>query len=141
MPSRNIRSRARRLALQALYQWQITADDPPAIKAQFLADRGDVRETAYFAELFSEAAQAASDLDTLAGRYLDRPLTQIDPIERAILWISLLELRDHPETPYRVAINEAIELAKEYGGEAGHKYINAVLDRAVKDLRPSEVGH
>lgn len=138
MTRSNFRSRARSRALQALYQWQITADEPRAVLTQFLAEKRDRRETEYFETLFSEAAAAADDLDTLAGQYLDRPLAQIDPIERAILWISLLEFRDHIEVPYRVVINEAVELAKRYGAEASHKYINAVLDRAAAELRTLE---
>jgi N utilization substance protein B len=139
MTRRPVRSRARRLALQALYQWRITVDDPATILEQFLAD-GRVRaEAEYFEALFVGATRDADELDRLAADYLDRPLAQLDPIEHAVLWISLLEFRDHPETPYRVVINEAIELARDFGGEAGHKYINAVLDRAVADLRPTEV--
>ncbi|HET7308248.1 MAG TPA: transcription antitermination factor NusB [Gammaproteobacteria bacterium] len=137
----NARSRARKLAMQALYQWQLTGDAPRNVLAQFVAEHGERRESAYFSELFMAAADAADELDALAGRWLDRPMTQIDPIERAILWCSLLELRDYVEVPYRVVINEAVELAKAYGGEAGHKYINAVLDRAAGELRPVEAAH
>lgn len=125
--------------MQALYQWQITADEPDAILAQFLADKRERREADYFRALFTGAAAAAGELDALAVDYLDRPLEQLDPIERAILWISLLELRACPDVPYRVAINEAVELAKQFGAEASHKYINAVLDRAAPALRAAEM--
>lgn len=135
---RGFRSRARRLALQALYQWQIGADDPRDILAQFLADKRDRREAEYFRMLFMNAAGAAAELDALAAQHLDRPLAQLDPVEHAILWISLLEFREQLDVPYRVVINEAVELAKDYGAEASHKYINAVLDRAAPVLRPLE---
>jgi N utilization substance protein B len=138
MTRSNFRSRARARTLRALYQWQITGDDTRDILKQSLEDKCDRREAAYFESLFLESSAAAGDLDALAEQYLDRPLAQIDPVERAVLWIGLLECRDHVEIPYRVVINEAVELAKCYGAEAGHKYINAVLDRATRDMRAGE---
>ncbi|HET7675524.1 MAG TPA: transcription antitermination factor NusB [Gammaproteobacteria bacterium] len=135
---RGFRSRARRLALQALYQWQISADDPRDILAQFLADKRDRREADYFRTLFMNASGAAAELDALAAQHLDRPLAQLDPVEHAILWISLLEFREQLDVPYRAVINEAVELAKDYGAEGSHKYVNAVLDRAAPVLRPLE---
>jgi N utilization substance protein B len=96
---RGFRSRARRLALQALYQWQISADDPRDILAQFRADKRDRREADYFRTLFMNASGAAAELDALAAQHLDRPLAQLDPVEHAILWISLLEFREQLDVP------------------------------------------
>lgn len=135
-----IHSRARRLAVQALYQWQLSGDEPQAVLTQFSIEHGKRREIEYFRELFMGVTGAAAELDALAAEYLDRPLDQLDPIEHAILWASLLEFRDHVEVPYRVVINEAVELCKLYGGETSHKYLNAVLDRAAPKLRPLETG-
>lgn len=134
----NFRSRARQRAMQALYQWQITADNAADVRAQFGAQKRDRKEAAYFDTLFSGVADQSGALDDLAAEYLDRPVAQIDPIERSILWISLFEFQARVEVPYRVIINEGVELAKRYGADASHKYINAVLDRAARKLRVSE---
>ncbi len=134
------RSRARGQALQALYQWQLTAQPWHDIGRLFLRDpesTGGIDET-YFAELIREVPQHVEALDALLAPHLDRPLAEVDPVERAILRIGVYELRSHPEIGQRIVLNEAVELAKRYGGEAGHKFVNAVLDRAAKGLRTHE---
>ncbi len=134
------RSRARGQALQALYQWQLTAQPWHDIGRLFLRDpecSGGVDEV-YFAELIREIPQHVEELDALLAPHLDRSLAEVDPVERAILRIGVYELRSRPEIGQRIVLNEAVELAKRYGGEAGHKFVNAVLDRAAKGLRAHE---
>ncbi len=132
-----LRSRARGQAVQALYQWQLTAQPPHDIGRLFLRDPedGPAIDEAYFAELISEVPRHVAELDALLAPHLDRPLTEVDPVERAILRIGVYELRYRLELGPRIVLNEAVELAKRYGGEAGHKFVNAVLDRTAKAVR------
>jgi len=135
------RSRARRCALQALYQWQMTGDSPADLIRQF-REGEELRKAdeGYFERLVIGCLRESEALLGAVGALLDRPIEQLDPIERAALTIGLFELRDQPEVPYRVAISEAVELAKAFGSSDGHKYVNAVLDRAARQLRAAEVG-
>ena len=135
------RSRARHYAVQALYQWQMTGQNVSEIDHQFLAEQ-DVRtfEVAYFQDLVHGVPANLSALDDQLSPLLDRALASVDPVERAILRLGAYELMRHPEVPYRVAIDEAVELAKVFGAEQGHKYVNGVLDKMAKMVRPSEVG-
>jgi N utilization substance protein B len=135
------RSRARRCALQALYQWQMTGDSPADLIRQFReGDELKKADEGYFELLVIGCLRDSDALMGAVGGVLDRPVEQLDPIERAALTIGLFELRSQPEVPFRVAISEAVELAKAFGGSDGHKYVNAVLDRAARDLRRAEVG-
>jgi len=133
------RSRARRCALQALYQWQITGDTPGDLVRQF-GEGDDLKraDAGYFEELVVGCVREAEALLGSVAGALDRPVAQLDPIERAALTIGLFELAHRLEVPYRVAISEAVTLAKDFGGTDGHKYVNAVLDRAARSLRPEE---
>jgi len=134
------RSRARQRALQALYQWQINADNLAEIESQFLAEREMGKaDLDFFHELLHAIPAQLDELDALIEPRLDRPLVQVDYVERAILRIGCYELRHRPETPYRVVINEAVELAKTFGGEQGHKYVNSVLDKLARQLRAAEI--
>lgn len=132
------RSRARRLAMQALYQWQFNDDSLADLERQYKAEASNKVDLEYFSELLSQCRQEADNLNTAIAQYLDRPLDQLDPVERAILQIGLYELRYRIDVPYRVVINEGVELAKSFGGSEGHKYVNAVLDRAAAQLRSTE---
>jgi N utilization substance protein B len=135
------RSRARRCALQALYQWQMTGDSPADLIRQFReGDELKKADEGYFEQLVIGCLRDSDALMGAVGGVLDRPVEQLDPIERAALTIGLFELRSQPEVPFRVAISEAVELAKAFGGSDGHKYVNAVLDRAARSLRRAEVG-
>ncbi|MEM7249868.1 MAG: transcription antitermination factor NusB [Pseudomonadota bacterium] len=131
------RRRARRAALQALYQWQMTSDESREIIRQFLDEpkmsRADIE---YFKALVYGVTQAATELDQQFEDTLDRPLAQIDPIEHAILRIGTFELLERIEVPLRVVINEGVELAKTFGGEQSHRYINGILDKLATKLRP-----
>ena len=134
------RSKARSLAVQAIYQWQIAGQNVPDIVNQFLTEHADRKiDTDYFRELVEGVPGSLASLDASLSPHLDRSLESVDPVERAILRIGAFELARHPEIPYRVVINEAIELAKVFGGEQGHKYVNGVLDKAAKQLRPVEM--
>ena len=134
------RTRARRSALQALYQWQLGGQDLREIEVQFFQEQ-DMRkvDTDYFRELLHRIPATLSDLDARLTPLLDRPLKQIDPVERAILRIGAYELNSHLEIPWRAVINEAVELAKMFGAEQGHKYVDSVLDRLARDLRAVEI--
>lgn len=133
------RSHARRLAMQALYQWQLTGDRVQDITLQFL-DSDDIgrADPEYFRDLFRECVTHEPTLAALLPDFLDRPESQLDPVERAILLIGLYELQHRIDVPYRVVINEGVELAKKFGGEEGFKYVNAVLDKAAARLRTVE---
>ncbi|MFW2403113.1 MAG: transcription antitermination factor NusB [Gammaproteobacteria bacterium] len=127
---------ARRLLVQALYQHQITASDVSALRNQFSASNDFSKADGdYFYALLDEVVQDPAALDERIDAFADRPVSQIDPVERAILWIGVAELRSYPDVPTRVVINEAVELAKEFGAEDSHRYVNAILDGAAKDLR------
>lgn len=135
------RSRARHYAVQALYQWQLAGQDVGDIVAQFLTGPEAAKfDTDYFRDLLRGVTTHAAELDGHLSPHVDRPIGQIDPVERAILRLGAYELRHRVEVPYRVVINEAIELAKTFGAEQGHKYVNAVLDRLAPLLRAAEMG-
>ena len=134
------RSWARRLAMQALYQWQMTGQDPAAIYAQFQADQDlSKADPSYFEELVQQVPARVEAIDAAIIPFLDRPLPQIDPVELAILRLAGYELLQRLDVPYRVVINEAVELAKKFGAEQGHRFINGVLDKAARKLRPQEI--
>ncbi|HUW97229.1 MAG TPA: transcription antitermination factor NusB [Acidiferrobacter sp.] len=138
------RSRARQATVQALYQWQVTGQSHHDIGRLFLRNEdsdedaeGDLDE-AYFAELIREVPRHVEEIDGLLAPHLDRPLAEVDPVERAILRLGVYEFRYRPEIGYRIVLNEAVELAKRFGGDSGHKFINAVLDKAAAILRADE---
>jgi len=133
------RSQSRRVALQALYQWQMTNEEIPVIIKQFNEDAllADL-ELDLFKELITEVSKKAEDLDALYSDYLDRSVSRIDPVERAIMRMGVYELQSKIEIPYKVVINESVELAKRFGAEESHKYVNGILDKAAKQLRAAE---
>jgi N utilization substance protein B len=134
------RSRARRRALQALYAWQLSDSPIDRVIEQFRAEQDmDIADLEYFETLVRGVAQHADELDEVLGRFIDRTMEQVDPIERAVLRIAGFELRYRPDVPYRVVINEAIETAKRFGAEHGHTYVNGVLDRAAGEWRAQEI--
>jgi len=138
-PGARARARARRLTLQGLYQWQLSDALPADIIVQLYANQNTKdTDTDYFEELLRGAITGSDKLAAAFTPYLDRPPTQLDPIERAILLLSTYELSARPDVPYRVVLNEAVELARKFGAEDSHKYINAVLDKTAAELRRSE---
>ena len=135
------RSLARSHATQAVYQWQVTGENVGDIVNHFLSEQDPNQfEVGYFRELVTGVPQNLDELDQALAPLLDRPVESVDLVERAILRLGAYELAKHPEIPYRVVINEAVELAKTFGADKGHKYINGVLDKLAKSLRALEVG-
>ena len=133
------RSRARELLVQSLYQREITGHDADELLAQF-RERPDYErvDQAFFDDALRTICESSGSLMESIAEFADRPLSQLDPVETGILLLGFHELRDTHDVPYRVVINEAVNLAKRYGAEDGHKYINALLDRAVGKLRAAE---
>jgi len=133
------RSWARRCAVQAIYEWQMTGQLPSQIAAQFIADEDlNKADPDFFRELVHQVPARLADIDAALQPFLDRPLVQVDPVERAILRIGGYELLQHPELACRIVINEAVELAKLFGAEQGHRYVNGVLDRLARSMRVAE---
>jgi N utilization substance protein B len=137
--STSARSRARALLLQALYQQQLTGHDLAELQAQFHA-RPEYRraDRAYFDELIASIVADRDLLEQRIGTYADRPVEQLDPVERSALLIGVYELAERRDIPYRVVINEAVDLVKRFGAVDGHKYVNAILDRGALELRKDE---
>jgi N utilization substance protein B len=135
------RSLARRLALQALYQLQINPRPWQDAHRELDADREAERaDREYFRALLMAIAPQRDALDVHIARLSEIPPGELDPVEHAVLWLGLHELQACPELPYRVALAEAVELTKRFGATDGHKFVNAVLDRAARELRPLEYG-
>ncbi|HZX28415.1 MAG TPA: transcription antitermination factor NusB [Telluria sp.] len=138
--SSRARSLSRRLALQALYQWQLTGQSGVELLDQYASDEGYPQVDAdYFAGILRGVTGAGESLDATLGALIDRPVAQLDPIEHAVLLIGAYELKNNLDIPYRVVINEAVELTKSFGGIDGHKYVNGVLDKLAARLRATEV--
>lgn len=134
------RKRARRRALQAIYQWQITDQDATEILHQFreMQDLSQVDE-AYFERLLRSVIKHKERLIDALEPFLDRPMDQVDVMERVVLMIGAWELLDCPEMPYRVVLDESVDLARRFGSEQGHSYVNAVLDKAARKWRADEI--
>jgi N utilization substance protein B len=140
-PAHRARSLARRLALQALYQIQINPLPWQDIQKQFADDPEAERvDRDYFRGLIEAIAPNREALDSRLSGLCEIPPQELDPIEHAVLWLGLHELESHPELPYRVALSEAVQLTKQFGATDGHKFVNAVLDRAARESRPLEYG-
>ncbi len=133
------RSLARKLAMQALYQWQLTQQSAVEIKLQYLEseDSAGVDED-HFSELVGQCIDRNAEITGALTPFIDRPLEQLDPVESAILMIGMYELQHRLDIPYRVVINEGVDLCKRFGATDAHKYINAVLDRAARQIRAAE---
>ena len=133
------RARARRYAMQALYQWDLSGSDLPLIRRQFLeAEDFSRTDTKYFIELLSEAPKRIDIIDESISEYIDRPIEQLDPVERAVLRLATYELLYRLDIPYRVSINEAVQLTRKFGAEQGHAFVNGVLDKVAHKLRAAE---
>lgn len=138
-PHKSSRRRSREFALQGLYQWQLAHTDPGTIVAELADSEGfDKSDVAYFQELLKGAVQEAAVLEQEITPSLDRAYGELSPIERGILLLAGYELLRRAEIPYRVIINEAVELAKQYGGTDGYKFVNGVLDKVAARLRAWE---
>jgi len=134
------RRRSREFALQGLYQWQLSGADPATISRQLGEAKGfDKIDADYFKALLEGAVAAAAELEQAITPHLDREFRRLSPVERGILLLAGYELAHRSEVPYRVVINEAVELAKSYGGTDGYKFVNAVLDKLAAQLRKPEM--
>lgn len=133
------RGKARRLAMQALYQWQMTADDIDGIERQF-CEENDMKnvDQEYFSELLLGVLQELSAIDTELEKHMSRNINAVDPVERAILRIAGYEFIKRPDVPYRVVLNEAVVLTKKFCTEKSHTFVNAVLDKVARDTRTHE---
>jgi len=132
------RHRSRELALQALYAWQLGGGD--ALEQLRALDEDAHADKALAEALVRGVLERAAELQALIAPCLDREFRRLSPVERAILYIGAFELQAHPETPFKVVVNEAVELGKSYGGTGGHKFVNGVLEKLAGGLRPDEVG-
>ena len=134
------RRRAREHAVQGLYQWLLSGADAGEIDAHIREqDEFEKCDRAHFDALLHGCIAEAAALDAALARHVDRKTTDLSPVEHAVLMIGAYELSHCIDIPYRVVINEAVELAKSFGGTDGHKYVNGVLDKTASDLRPVEV--
>ena len=133
------RRKAREIAVQAVYSWQLTGNDISEVEANFIADNTKRRfEVEYFSKLVRGVAANVSSLDEAISPHVARPLDEVDQVEKAILRVGIYELSDCQDVPYRVVINEAIELAKAFAADDSHKFVNGVLDKVVANFRPNE---
>jgi N utilization substance protein B len=134
------RRRSREFALQGLYEWLLSGSEPGVIDAHMREQEGfDKCDSAHFDALLHGCIRDAAALDAALARHVDRRTSALSPVEHGVLLIGAWELSNCLEIPYKVAINEAVELAKEFGGTDGHKYVNGVLDKTAGDLRAVEV--
>ncbi|OKY24641.1 MULTISPECIES: transcription antitermination factor NusB [Thalassotalea] len=133
------RRKARELAVQAVYSWQMSENSVTDVEVHFLTENAKRRfEIEYFQKLFRGVTSQTNSIDLAITPYLDRDLDDVDHIEKAILRVAVYELSDCADVPYRVVINEAIELAKVFAADDSHKFVNGVLDKAVKVIRPEQ---
>lgn len=136
---RTPRHRAREFALQGLYQWLLNSDDAGVIDAHIREAQGfDKADMGHFDALLHGAIREVGELRAAIVPFIDRPIDQLSPVEHAALLIGAYELKNHVEIPYKVVINEAVELSKSFGGSDGHRFVNGVLDKVATRLRPAE---
>lgn len=133
------RRKARELALQGLYQWRVSGNAPEAILSQLAeAPEYSTADDEYLREVLEGAIADRDELEQALASKLDRKLAELSPVEHSVLLLAAFELIHKPDIPYRVVINEAVELAKRYGGTDGHKYVNGVLDKLATSLARTE---
>ena len=138
--AKSARRRAREFALQGLYEWQLNPGDTGAVDAHVRENEDFTRcDRGHYDALLHGCIDQVAELDAALIQFLDRPVNELSPVEHAVLWIGAYELKHCLDVPYKVAINEAVELAKSFGGTDGHKYVNGVLDHLAPVMRPQEV--
>lgn len=139
-PQKSARRRAREFALQGIYQWLISGNDVGAIDAQIRGLEGFKKaDKAHYDAMFNGVLEQAAHIDTLLAPHVDRKTNDLSPVEHAILMLGIYEMEHCLDIPYRVIINEAVELTKTFGGTDGFKYVNGVLDKAAGHLRTTEI--
>jgi len=139
----NPKTNARKAAVQAIYQWQITGQNLNLIEQYFIDEQffmaGEEIQREYFSELFHGVPQDLIVIDALLSQFVDRAVDAVDPVERAVLRLATFELIHAADTPYKVIINEAINLAKDFGADGSHRYVNGILDKVAQKQRPDEI--
>lgn len=139
----NPKTNARKAIVQALYQWQITGQNLNLIEQYFIDEQffteNEKIQRDYFSEVFHAVPQNLIDIDALLSNFVDREVDAVDPVERAILRLATYELLHAADTPYKVIINEAINIAKDFGADGSHRYINGILDKVAQKQRPDEI--
>lgn len=139
-PAKSARRRSRELAVQGIYQWRLTGADLAQVEKQMREEKNlGNYDAKFFGELLRGVLTQHVDLEAALAPHLDRPLDELSPVELSVLLLAAYEFLQHPEIPYRVIINEAIDLAKTYGGTDGHKFVNGVLDKLAAKVRAVEV--
>ncbi|MBI1174950.1 MAG: transcription antitermination factor NusB [Sideroxydans sp.] len=139
-PAKSARRRSRELALQGIYQWRLTGADMAQVEKQMREEKNlGNYDAKFFSALLRGVLARHDDLQAAVTPHLDRPLDELSPVEFSVLLLAAYELLQHPEIPYRVIINEAVELTKTFGGTDGHKFVNGVLDKLAAQVRAVEV--
>jgi len=139
-PNMAARRKARRLAMQALYQWHLSASPINEIEAEFIADHDMTKvDQEYFSEVLRGVPNTLSELDGYIQTYTDRAIRDMTPVELSILRIGAYELMHRIDVPFKVIINEGVDLSKLFGASEGHRYVNGVLDKLAQSLRATEV--
>ncbi len=134
------KTNARKCAVQALYRWQMAGESLSRIELHFLEEeRLKGAQKNYFSEIFHGVAKQLNTIDEAMSEFVDRPVEKIDPVERAVLRLGTYELINRLEIPYKVVINESINLAKHFGAEGSHKYVNGILDKVAQKIRVLEI--
>jgi N utilization substance protein B len=139
-PAKSQRHRARELAMQGVYEWRLAGKSAAQIEKATTAEKSLGRyDTEFFGQLLRGVISRHEELSALVAPHLDRKVDELSPVEYSVLLLGAYELTQHPEIPYRVVINEAVELAKTFGGSDGHKFVNGVLDKLAAQVRATEV--
>jgi N utilization substance protein B len=139
-PAKSLRHRARELAMQGVYEWRLSAKPASLIEKATLAEKSIGRyDLELFCQLLRGVIEQNENLAEQLTPHLDRPAKELSPVEFSVLLLGAYELIHQPEVPYRVVINEAVELAKTFGGSDGHKFVNGVLDKLAAQVRAAEV--
>jgi N utilization substance protein B len=139
-PAKSLRHRARELAVQGIYEWRLSGKSAAQIEKATRDEKSLGRyDTEFFGQLLRGAIAQQETLSAQIEPHLDRPMNELSPVEFAVVLLGAYELAQHPEVPYRVVINEAVELAKTFGGSDGHKFVNGVLDKLAAQVRSAEV--
>ena len=139
-PAKSQRHRARELAVQGIYEWRLSGKSASLIEKATLDEKSLGRyDTEFFGQLLRGVIAQHEALGARIAPHLDRKLEELSPVEYSVLLLGAFELTQHPEIPYRVVINEAVELAKTFGGSDGHKFVNGVLDKLAAQVRVAEV--
>lgn len=136
----SLRKKARRYAIQGIYQWHLSGNPINEIEMQFLETINQAKvDIEYFREILVNTLSSVAQMDELLTPYLERDFNDVNPVELSVMRLACYELKERMDIPYKVVINEAVELTKTFGASEGHKFVNGILDKLAKQLRPLEV--